>query len=76
MSNITETQAILNSADLIFDEIACQTAIKKMATEITETLGSEYPMVLPVMGGAVVFTGQLLPHLQFPLDFDYVHVSR
>ncbi|SUA25175.1 hypoxanthine-guanine phosphoribosyltransferase [Neisseria gonorrhoeae] len=28
------------------------------------------------MGGAVVFTGQLLPLLRFPLDFDYVHVSR
>ena len=28
------------------------------------------------MGGAVVFTGQLLPLLEFPLDFDYVHVSR
>jgi hypoxanthine phosphoribosyltransferase len=28
------------------------------------------------MGGAVVFTGQLLPLLTFPLDFDYVHVSR
>ena len=28
------------------------------------------------MGGAVVFTGQLLPLLHFPLEFDYVHVSR
>ena len=28
------------------------------------------------MGGAVIFTGQLLPLLTFPLDFDYVHVSR
>ena len=28
------------------------------------------------MGGAVVFAGQLLPLLRFPLDFDYIHVSR
>jgi hypoxanthine phosphoribosyltransferase len=28
------------------------------------------------MGGAVVFTGQLLPQLCFPLDFDYLHVTR
>lgn len=28
------------------------------------------------MGGAVVFTGHLLPQLKFPLDFDYIHVSR
>jgi hypoxanthine phosphoribosyltransferase len=24
----------------------------------------------------VVFTGQLLPQLRFPLEFDYIHVSR
>jgi hypoxanthine phosphoribosyltransferase len=28
------------------------------------------------MGGAVVFTGQLLPLLGFPLDFDYLHLTR
>jgi hypoxanthine phosphoribosyltransferase len=32
--------------------------------------------VLGVMGGAVVFTGQLLPQLRFPLEFDYIHVTR
>jgi hypoxanthine phosphoribosyltransferase len=33
-------------------------------------------MVLAVMGGAVVFAGQLLPLLRFPLDYDYIHASR
>jgi hypoxanthine phosphoribosyltransferase len=28
------------------------------------------------MGGAVVFSGQLLPLLKFPLEFDAIHVSR
>jgi hypoxanthine phosphoribosyltransferase len=28
------------------------------------------------MGGAVYFTGQLLPKLQFPLELDYVQASR
>ena len=31
---------------------------------------------LSVMGGAVVFSGQLLPKLAFPLDFDYLHATR
>ena len=39
-------------------------------------LGERYPLVLAVMGGAVVFAGQLLPLLRFPLDFDYIHASR
>ena len=34
------------------------------------------PLVLSVMGGGVVFTGQLLPLLHFPLEFDYIHVTR
>jgi hypoxanthine phosphoribosyltransferase len=36
----------------------------------------EFPLVLGVMGGAVVFTGHLLPQLSFPLEFDYIHVTR
>jgi hypoxanthine phosphoribosyltransferase len=28
------------------------------------------------MGGGVVFTGQLLPLLHFPIEFDYLHVTR
>ena len=47
-----------------------------MAADITMQLSGKYPLVLSVMGGAVVFTGQLLPLLEFPLNFDYLHVSR
>jgi hypoxanthine phosphoribosyltransferase len=39
-------------------------------------MGDAFPLVLSVMGGAVVFTGMLLPKLQFPLEFDYIHLSR
>ena len=74
--NREETQAILDTADLLFSEAQCDEALERMAAEITQDMGDSYPLVLPVMGGAVVFTGQLLPLLRFPLDFDYVHVSR
>ncbi|MDO1510008.1 MULTISPECIES: hypoxanthine-guanine phosphoribosyltransferase [Neisseria] len=70
------TQAMLDSAELLFDEDECRRKLQRLADEITADLGGKYPLVLPVMGGAVVFTGQLLPLLRFPLDFDYVHVSR
>ncbi|AXK39358.1 hypoxanthine-guanine phosphoribosyltransferase [Crenobacter cavernae] len=76
MPNLTEAQGILNSADVLFTAEEVSAAVDRMAAEITEQLSGEYPLVLAVMGGAVVFTGQLLPRLLFPLDFDYVHVSR
>ena len=74
--NREETQAILDTADLLFSEAQCDEALERMAAEITQDMSDSYPLVLPVMGGAVVFTGKLLPLLRFPLDFDYVHVSR
>lgn len=71
-----QTQAMLDEAELLFTREQCQAAVERMAEEITRDLGEHYPLLLAVMGGAVVFTGQLLPLLRFPLDFDYIHVSR
>lgn len=51
-------------------------AIRRLAGEITARLSDAYPLVLTVMNGALVFSGQLLPLLRFPLDMDYVHVTR
>lgn len=76
MANVAEARGILNSSDILFSAEEVNVAVDRMAVEITEKLGETYPLVLSVMGGAVVFTGQLLPRLHFPLDFDYVHVSR
>jgi hypoxanthine-guanine phosphoribosyltransferase len=33
-------------------------------------------VVLSVMGGAAIFTGQLLPRLAFPLEFGAIEVTR
>jgi len=76
MANVAEALGILNSSDILFTAEEVSTAVDRMATDISKKLGESYPLVLSVMGGAVVFTGQLLPRLHFPLDFDYVHVSR
>jgi len=67
---------ILNQAELIISAEEVQAAVTSVAREISTVLTDAHPLLLSVMGGAVVFTGQLLPLLTFPLDFDYVHVSR
>ena len=76
MPNIAAARGLLNSADVLFTDEQCSAAIERMATDITAELGETYPLVLSVMGGAVVFSGQLLPRLAFPLDFDYLHATR
>ena len=47
-----------------------------MAREISSALAGSFPVVLCVMRGAVLFAGQLLPQLRFPLEFDYLDLTR
>lgn len=71
-----EAWQVFERADLICSEGDVSAAVHRLAKEITATIGERKPLVLTVMGGGVVFTGQLLPLLRFPLEFDYVHVTR
>jgi len=76
MPDVGKAWAFLEASDLIASADEVRAAVERLAAEITARLGNEYPLVLAVMGGAVVFAGQILPRLRFPLDFDYVHASR
>lgn len=71
-----EARKILAEADLLCSAEESALAVRRVAAEIAARLAASNPLVLAVMGGAVVFTGQLLPQLNFPLDFDYLHVTR
>jgi hypoxanthine phosphoribosyltransferase len=74
--SIQRAREILQQAELLYSSEQVQAALHKVAQQINAKLADRNPLVLSVMGGAVVFSGQLLPLLDFPLDFDYVHVSR
>ncbi len=76
MINASQAQQIFATAELIHSEQTVQQAVHRLAAQITHVLSQQQPLVLCVMRGAVIFAGQLLPQLQFPLDFDYVHLTR
>jgi len=71
-----EAQQLLDNAELIASAEAVQATLDRLAKEIARDLGNTFPLVLAVMGGAVVFAGQLLPRLEFPLEFDYLLITR
>ncbi len=71
-----EAERILAEADLICSADEVSAALNRVAGELNKALAGRNPVVVSVMGGAVIFTGQLLPLLTFPLDFDYVHATR
>lgn len=71
-----EARRILDTADLICDEEEVRAAVARVASEVSAALHDANPLVLAVMGGATIFAGHLLPQLRFPLEYDYLHVTR
>ena len=78
--HVTRARTLLDNAEEIFDATEVQQAVAGVAEKLNARFDvpgdATFPLVLGVMGGAVVFVGQLLPQLRFPLEFDYIHVSR
>ena len=67
---ILETAEEICTADCVAAQVA------RIAREVTAKLAQRHPLVLAVMRGSVIFAGHLLPQLRFPLDFDYLDVTR
>lgn len=67
---------VFADADCLADEQQVAAAVAAVAVRISADLGDSLPVVLCVMRGGVVFAGQLLTQLRFPLEFDYVHATR
>jgi hypoxanthine phosphoribosyltransferase len=77
--HVRRAQALLEHAHEIVTPSQVQAAVCHVADVLNARFkapAAGFPLVLGVMGGAVVFTGTLLPQLDFPLEFDYIHVSR
>ena len=76
MLSFDDATKVLGAAEELFSADVVAQAVERMAVDIEAKLSQCYPLVLSIMGGAMVFSGQLLPLLRFPLNFDYLHVSR
>ena len=76
MPDVQKAWDFLENSEPVSSAQEVEAAVERLAREIDARLRGAYPLVLAVMGGAVVFAGQILPKLRFPLDFDYVHASR
>lgn len=76
--SITDQQAhqVLLKAECCYTKAQIETAIDQMAAAITADLGGKNPLLLCVMTGGLIITGDLLLRLDFPLQYDYIHASR
>ena len=74
--NPLDAKKLLADSEVLFTVEEVNAATSRVAREMCRDYADQNPLILSVMGGAVVFTGQLLPQLDFPLDFDIVQASR
>lgn len=71
-----EALRVLEEADCLVERPIVEAAIDRVAAEITTRLGRQNPLVFCVMNGGLIFCGQLLTKLAFPLEVGYLHATR
>lgn len=76
METKDKIQSILDQAECLYSFTEVNQALDKMANEITEHLQHTKPVILCVMTGALIPTGHLVTRLHFPIEMDYIHVTR
>lgn len=67
---------VFAKATCLYSKAEVEAAINRMAVAISQTLSQSNPIFLCVVVGGIVPLGNLLPHLDFPLEVDYVHATR
>jgi hypoxanthine phosphoribosyltransferase len=74
--DLDHIRQVFEEADCLFTQEQIESAIERMAADITEKLSKKNPLVFAVMNGGLVFCGKLLTHLHFPLESSYLHATR
>lgn len=71
-----QIQQIFDTADLLYSLEDIDQALNQLAVTLTEQYADSNPLLLCVMNGSVITSGHLLPKLSFPLELDYIHLTR
>lgn len=74
--SLQEINQVMSEADLLKSQAQVEAAIDQLAIDINAKLKDKNPVVYSVMNGALVFAGQLLSKLDFPMEVGYMHATR
>lgn len=78
--SIEQAQQVLETADLLFTGSEIAVALDDLAVRINQAVKSiqneQAVIVICVMNGGMVITGQLITRLNFPLQVDFIHATR
>lgn len=71
-----DIEQILKKSECLYTKTQIEIALDLMAENMTKDLATANPLFLCVVIGGIVPLGNLLPRLEFPLEVDYIHVTR
>ena len=74
--SMEEVESVWKQADCLWTAQQVDRAMEQQAIAIEQQYGDKNPLVLVVMRGGLMFGAQLLLKLRFPLEMDYIHVTR
>ena len=74
--NIEQLNQIKQQATLLHDSKTIESALSRLALSLTADYADSDPIFLVVMNGGLIFSGKLLPLLNFPAQIDYCHATR
>jgi len=60
---------------VLFDRHEIETAVGRLASEISKDYRNQNPLLLGVLRGSFVFMADLIRHLDFPLEVDFIGLS-
>lgn len=75
-TDLDDIQRARAEADLLYSREEIDDAVRAMGGRISARLGGAQPLLLVTMTGGLVPAALLLPHLDFPLQLDYIHLTR
>lgn len=67
---------VQEQATLLRSEAEIMTALDRMADEMRPVLADKNPVFLSVMNGGLMTMAELAKRLNFPMQMEYIHVSR
>lgn len=60
---------------ILFDRHEIEVTVRRLASEISKDYRNQNPLLLGVLRGSFVFLADLIRHLDFPLEVDFIGLS-
>ena len=70
------SDVVLPKSELIYSNQQISQALDLLAARLNKTMAGSNPIILCVMNGSLIFTGQLMTRLTFACELDYIHATR